>query len=415
MKVLQIKQKTLKSLQRKTKKDKTVKHQQKSLDDQSAASSELPKKTSMEQNTTRSKFSEMKRQESLDSHKSQISSSETSSLKSEKQEKHKKHDSWTEIDQAYEGSLPSSFESHSESHSRKSSKKSSKKNKKTDLTPSKENQRTRVEEDIDLINRTSQHQSDNIEEVFSINEKASRKISILGQTYVNEESNIDQEEISERVKSIKKESTGFLSDQEREELEKENGLVKAIREFHAQSSNESAEDQNDENVQYTELERQMIEKSKIAQETVKTALEDIEKSPRSERHNNQPNQGAMRVQKHSLSIQDGVLIEQTTTEKFVNLTDGAEEIAETCTIDPDSLKNVDGPTKQRKGSSRFSKRQGSKSKSPGFGNRSSFSGPDDHEEEEEEKVNSTDLTTRLEETNVRMKKLSEVFNVMCDS
>merc|ERR1712228_1028758 len=173
----------------------------------------------------------------------------------------------------------------------------------------------------------------------------------------------------------------------------------------AQSSNESAEDQNDENVQYTELERQMIEKSKIAQETVRTALEDIEKSPRSERHNNQLNQGAMRVQKHSLSIQDGVLIEQTTTEKFVNLTDGAEEIAETCTIDPDSLKNVDGPTKQRKGSSRFSKRHGS---------RSSFSGPDDHEEEEE-KVNSTDLTTRLEETNVRMKKLSEVFNVMCDT
>jgi len=377
--------KDTKKSSKKNKKDKTVKHQQKSLDDQSAASSELPEKTSMEQNTTRSNFSEMKRQESLDSHKSQISSSETSSLKSEKQEKHKKDDSWTEIDQAYEGSLPSSFESHSESHSRKSSKKSSKKNKKTNLTPSKENQRTRVEEDIDLINRTSQHRSDNIEEVFSINEKASRKISILGQTYVNEESNIDQEEISERVKSIKKESTGFLSDQEREELEKENGLVKAIREFHAQSSNESAEDQNDENVQYTELERKMIEKSKIAQETVKTALEDIEKSPRSERHNNQPNQEAMRVQKHSLSIQDGVLIEQTTTEKFVNLTDGAEEIAETCTIDPDSLKNVDGPTKQRKGSSRFSKRQGSKSKSPGFGNRSSFSGPDDHEEEEEGK------------------------------
>ena len=29
-------------------------------------------------------------------------------------------------------------------------------------------------------------------------------------------------------------------------------------------------------------------------------------------------------------------------------------------------------------------------------------------------MNNTDLTTRLEETNVRMKKLSEVFNVMCD-
>merc|ERR1739838_550647 len=33
-------------------------------------------------------------------------------------------------------------------------------------------------------------------------------------------------------------------------------------------------------------------------------------------------------------------------------------------IDPDSLKNVDGHAKARKGSSRFSKRQNSKSKTP---------------------------------------------------
>merc|ERR1719154_731112 len=78
-----------------------------------------------------------------------------------------------------------------------------------------------------------------------------------------------------------------------------------------------------------------------------------------------------------------------------------------------TLKNVDGLAKQRKGSSRFSKRQGSKSKSPGLGNQGSFSGPDDLAEDEET-MNNTDLTTRLEETNVRMKKLSEVFTTMCE-
>merc|ERR1712110_895291 len=40
-------------------------------------------------------------------------------------------------------------------------------------------------------------------------------------------------------------------------------------------------------------------------------------------------------------------------------------------IDPHLLRNVDGPPRQRKGSSRFSKKQ--KSKSPGGGARSSYS------------------------------------------
>ena len=45
-------------------------------------------------------------------------------------------------------------------------------------------------------------------------------------------------------------------------------------------------------------------------------------------------------------------------------------------IDADIIKNVDGTAKQRKGSSRFSKKQRDKSKSPGMSNRASCSEPD---------------------------------------
>merc|ERR1719233_2509658 len=226
--------------------------------------------------------------------------------------------------------------------------------------------------------------------------------------------------ITQGFTSTKKESRGFLSDEEREELEKENLLVKAIREFQAQSSSESTqsevssqmltEEYSTNDVQYSQLEKQIIEKSMNAQETIKTALEDIENSNHTSRINNSvkedaenrlgefENSDTLRVQKHSLSIQDGVLIEQTTTERFSKPTAGLSSQEDSCTIDPESLKNVDGPAKQRKGSARFSKRQGSKSKSPGLGNQSSFSGPDDHDDEEET-MNNTDLTTRLEETN----------------
>ena len=185
--------------------------------------------------------------------------------------------------------------------------------------------------------------------------------------------------------------SGFLSDEEREELEKENALVKAIREFQAQSSNESTHsevsshvlsdvDFSDE-VKYSELEKQIIQKSMDAQETIKTALDDIEKTSPS-LQNQHSKQETVKVQKHSLSIQDGVLVEQTTTERFSHPSDCLESQSDSCTIDPESLKNVDGLAKQRKGSSRFSKRQGSKSKSPGLGNQSSFSGPDDLAEDE---------------------------------
>ena len=92
----------------------------------------------------------------------------------------------------------------------------------------------------------------------------------------------------------------------------------------------------------------------------------------------------VRVQKVSLGVQDGVMVERTQTSSVVR-TESEESKEEDSQIDPDSLKNVDGQPKVveleksnnlfkliikvRKGSSRFTKRQNSKSKSP----RNSFS------------------------------------------
>merc|ERR1719192_2818114 len=82
------------------------------------------------------------------------------------------------------------------------------------------------------------------------------------------------------------------------------------------------------------------------------------------------------------------------------------ESEEETQIDPDSLKNVDGQAKARKGSSRFSKRQNSKSKSP----RNSLTTSESVGEEAEDSLNNTDLTSRLAQTNERMKKLSATFS-----
>jgi len=350
--------------------------------------------------------------------------------------------------------------SKAENENKVQSKESSKRDKKGSSKKNKNNKQDIVTEVEDVsipVSQERQFTNDNINEneiLFNKTENEeylnnqgkgekedinqSRKISILGQNYsdskVNENvANDFHETFTQENTSMKKESRGFLSDEEREELEKENALVKAIREFQAQSSNESTHSEVSsqilsdgdfsQDVQYSQLEKQIIKKSMDAQETIKTALEDIENTnskPLQRRTQDEENilhdfenTETVRIQKHSLSIQDGVLIEQTTTERFSHPIGCLDSQEDSCTIDPDSLKNVDGPAKQRKGSSRFSKRQGSKSKSPGFGNQSSFSGPDDREDEEETS-NNTDLTTRLEETNVRMKKLSEVFNVMCD-
>merc|ERR1712158_190617 len=87
-------------------------------------------------------------------------------------------------------------------------------------------------------------------------------------------------------------------------------------------------------------------------------------------------------------------------------TESEESKEEESQIDPESLKNVDGQAKARKGSSRFSKRQNSKSKSP----RNSLSTSEGLGEEAEDSLSNTDLTSRLAQTNERMKKLSATFD-----
>merc|ERR1712032_1792338 len=130
----------------------------------------------------------------------------------------------------------------------------------------------------------------------------------------------------------------------------------------------------------------------------------------------------MRVQRHSLCVDGGVMVERTTTtlartessedskeeKSTASLahTESEESKEEESQIDPDSLKNVDGQAKARKGSSRFSKRQNSKSKSP----RNSLSTSEGLGEEAEDSLSNTDLTSRLAQTNERMKKLSATFS-----
>ena len=131
--------------------------------------------------------------------------------------------------------------------------------------------------------------------------------------------------------------------------------------------------------------KKLIQKTKEAQDSIQSTLLDIE----TERMESE----VMRVQRHSLCVDGGVMVERTTTtlartesedskeEKiFLAHTESEESKEEDSQIDPDSLKNVDGQAKvslvsslihekkllfqARKGSSRFSKRQNSKSKTP---------------------------------------------------
>merc|ERR1712032_913069 len=98
-----------------------------------------------------------------------------------------------------------------------------------------------------------------------------------------------------------------------------------------------------------------IQKTQEAQDSIQSTLIDME----TERMESE----VMRVQRHSLCVDGGVMVERTTT--TLARTESSEESKEEeSQIDPDSLKNVDGQAKARKGSSRFSKRQNSKSKSP---------------------------------------------------
>merc|ERR1719312_755256 len=125
---------------------------------------------------------------------------------------------------------------------------------------------------------------------------------------------------------------------------------------------------------FTEFQKKLIQKTLEAQDSIQSTLLDIE----TERMESE----VVRVQRHSLCVDGGVMVERTTTtlarteseedskpkEEKSNATlahtESEESKEEESQIDPDSLKNVDGQAKARKGSSRFSKRQNSKSKSP---------------------------------------------------
>merc|ERR1711913_216141 len=126
-----------------------------------------------------------------------------------------------------------------------------------------------------------------------------------------------------------------------------------------------------EDGEFTDFQRKLIQKTQEAQDSIQSTLLDIE-TDRMESE-------VLRVQRHSLCADGGVMVERTTTtlartesedskeEKSSTTlahTESEESKEEESQIDPDSLKNVDGQAKARKGSSRFSKRQNSKSKSP---------------------------------------------------
>jgi len=146
---------------------------------------------------------------------------------------------------------------------------------------------------------------------------------------------------------------------------------------------------------FSEFQKKIIRKTQEAQDAIQSTLIDIETDRMSE---------VVRVQKVSLGVQDGVMVERTQTSSVVR-TESEESKEEDSQIDPDSLKNVDGQPKVRKGSSRFTKRQNSKSKSP----RNSFSVVEGATEDADS-LSNTDLTLRLAQTNGQMKKLSASFS-----
>merc|ERR1712107_259860 len=156
-----------------------------------------------------------------------------------------------------------------------------------------------------------------------------------------------------------------------------------------------------EDGEFTEFQRKLIQKTQEAQDSIQSTLLDME-TDRMESE-------VVRVQRHSLCVDHGVMVERTTTtlarndsedlkeEKSaatLSHTESEESKEEESQIDPDSLKNVDGQAKARKGSSRFSKRQNSKSKSPRNSLTTSESVGEDAEAQ----------------TNERMKKLSATFS-----
>jgi len=150
----------------------------------------------------------------------------------------------------------------------------------------------------------------------------------------------------------------------------------------------------EETVDFSETQMDIIRKTKEAHDAIQSSLMDIEEGKE-----------IVRVQKHSLGVQGGVMVERTTTTRMVTTQSMDSEEDEDSQIDPDSLKNVDGAPKTRKGSKRFAKHQNSKNKSP----RTSVTVVTESGDNEDY-LSKSDLTSRLEETNVQMKKLSSTLS-----
>ena len=110
-----------------------------------------------------------------------------------------------------------------------------------------------------------------------------------------------------------------------------------------------------EDGEFTEFQRKLIQKTQEAQDSIQSTLLDIE-TDRMESE-------VLRVQRHSLCLDGGVMVERTTTtlartesedlkeEKsaatLLSHTESEESKEEESQIDPDSLKNVDGQAKVR--------------------------------------------------------------------
>ena len=86
---------------------------------------------------------------------------------------------------------------------------------------------------------------------------------------------------------------------------------------------------------FSEFQKKIIRKTQEAQDAIQSTLIDIETERMSE---------VVRVQKVSLGVQDGVMVERTQTSSVVP-TESEESKEEDSQIDPDSLKNVDGQPK----------------------------------------------------------------------
>ena len=93
----------------------------------------------------------------------------------------------------------------------------------------------------------------------------------------------------------------------------------------------------EDNLKFSEVQKKITNKIHETQETVQSSLIDVESEGADER---------VRVQKHSLGVQGGVMVERTTTSTAHMVhTESTESYEENSMIDPDSLKNVDGPAK----------------------------------------------------------------------